>query len=143
MKIVVGVDGSDSSLVAARAALRHAEAFGAEVHAVHVAQVAATVVAAMGAFPVPAVEITDAERTEVWRRLASVLDDTSVRVTRVDLDGYPPDELVDYAAEQDADLLVVGSRGRGDLASLVLGSVSHRVVNHAPCDVLVARKEPT
>jgi len=57
----------------------------------------------------------------------------------VDLEGYPPDVIVEYAQEIGADLIVVGSRGRGDLASLVLGSTSHRVVNHAPCDVLVVR----
>jgi len=141
MKIVVGVDGSDASIAAARAALRYAEAFDGEVHAVHVAHLAAAVIAAVGAAPVAAFDMTDAERREVWSRMSPVLDEASVAVERVDLEGYPPDVLVDYAAETGADLVVVGSRGRGDFASLLLGSVSHRVVNHAPCDVLIARKE--
>jgi nucleotide-binding universal stress UspA family protein len=47
----------------------------------------------------------------------------------------PGDALLEAAA--DADLLVVGTRGLGALKSLVLGSVSHRVVNHAPCPVVV------
>jgi len=60
-------------------------------------------------------------------------------VTRVELEGYPADTLVEYASSVGAGIIVVGSRGRGELASLVLGSTSHRVVNQATCDVLIAK----
>jgi nucleotide-binding universal stress UspA family protein len=48
--------------------------------------------------------------------------------------------IVDEAAAAEADLVVVGSRGHGTLASALLGSVSAEVVDHAPCPVLVARR---
>jgi nucleotide-binding universal stress UspA family protein len=48
--------------------------------------------------------------------------------------------ILDEAREFGADLVVVGSRGHGAIASLVLGSVSGEVVDHAPCPVLVARR---
>jgi nucleotide-binding universal stress UspA family protein len=43
------------------------------------------------------------------------------------------------AAAQDADLLVVGSRGHGEFAAALLGSVSQHCVHHAPCPVVVIR----
>ena len=53
--------------------------------------------------------------------------------------GRPSTVLRDEAREMGADLIVVGSRGHGSIASMVLGSVSAEVVDHAPCPVLVAR----
>jgi nucleotide-binding universal stress UspA family protein len=54
--------------------------------------------------------------------------------------GRPATVIVEEARAFGADLMLVGSRGRGTIASLVLGSVSGEVVEHAPCPVLVARK---
>jgi nucleotide-binding universal stress UspA family protein len=56
------------------------------------------------------------------------------------LRGRPASVIVDEAGAFGADLCVVGSRGHGTIASLVLGSVSGEVVDHAPCPVLVARQ---
>lgn len=56
------------------------------------------------------------------------------------LRGRPATVIVDDARALAADLIVVGSRGRGSIESLVLGSVSGEVVDHAPCPVLVARQ---
>jgi nucleotide-binding universal stress UspA family protein len=57
----------------------------------------------------------------------------SVTVTAIS--GFPAQTLID--ASQDSDLVVVGSRGGGGFAPLVLGSVSHQVVHHAHCPVVV------
>ncbi|HEX5949922.1 MAG TPA: universal stress protein [Actinomycetota bacterium] len=56
------------------------------------------------------------------------------------LRGRPATVLVDEANRFAADLIVAGSRGHGPIASLVLGSVSAELVDHAPCPVLVARR---
>jgi nucleotide-binding universal stress UspA family protein len=57
----------------------------------------------------------------------------------VRLDGDPASELTRECAEG-VDLLVVGSRGYGPLARVLLGSVSRKVVQDAPCPVLVVRR---
>jgi nucleotide-binding universal stress UspA family protein len=140
MKIVVGLDDSPQSRYAAERAISLAGCMDAEVHAVFVSHVPATVLAAMSGLPTVGDDFAAAQRSNVWKEIGPILDGCSQPVHRIDLEGYPPDVLVEYADAQGADLIVVGSRGRGDLASLVLGSTSHRVVNHASCDVLIARQ---
>ncbi len=53
--------------------------------------------------------------------------------------GRPASAIVDEACRTEADLIVMGSRGRGPIATALLGSVSAEVVDNAPCPVLVAR----
>jgi nucleotide-binding universal stress UspA family protein len=84
-------------------------------------------------------EVMEAQRTAVWSGISEVIGESDVTIRRVDLRGYPPDTLVDYASDIDASLLVVGTRGRGDLASLILGSTSHRAIHLSQCDVLVVK----
>lgn len=139
MKIVVGIDDGPTSVRALEHACSFAGKLGADMHVVFVSHVPATVLAAMSGLPTIGDDFAEAQRTTVWAQADPILARCERSVTKVDLEGYPPDVLVEYAAEIEADLVVVGSRGRGDLASLVLGSTSHRVVNHAPCDVLVVR----
>ncbi len=55
------------------------------------------------------------------------------------LRGRAASAIIDAARDLRADLVIIGSRGHGTIASLLLGSVSSEVVDHAPCPVLVAR----
>jgi nucleotide-binding universal stress UspA family protein len=55
--------------------------------------------------------------------------------------GFPDVEIVGLAEELGAGLIVVGSRGRGGLRRALMGSVSDSVVRHAPCPVMVVRRE--
>lgn len=88
-------------------------------------------------------EVLRIQRESVWSGVNEAIDEADVEVERVDLDGYPPDTLVGYATDVDASLLVVGTRGRGDLASLILGSTSHRAIHLAECDVLIVKSPKT
>lgn len=141
MIIVAGVDASAPSEAAARRAADLSKREDAELHVVHVLHVPASLLTALASVPAPVLEYGAAERTAVWSRIDPILAEAGVDIIRVDLEGYPPDMLVDYAENVDADLIVVGSRGRGELAALFMGSTSHRVLHLAKCDVLVARAE--
>jgi nucleotide-binding universal stress UspA family protein len=149
--IVVGVDGSPGSLEALRWALVESRLRGADVHVVH-----AWMVPLIDAVPEPwaigAPSLGPSE-DEVHEHLEAaarkVLDasmeearsaDPGVEVGGALAEGRPAAALL--AAAQDADLLVVGSRGRGGFAGLLLGSVSAQCVHHAPCPVVVVPPEP-
>lgn len=80
-------------------------------------------------------------RDEARQILEHLVDeiDVSVPVDLVTLEGDPGAALCQAAADRDADVVVVGSRGRGVLKRALLGSVSTYVTNNAPCPVLVTR----
>lgn len=54
-------------------------------------------------------------------------------------EGEPAEAIIEVAKNRNSDLIVMGSRGLGRLAGLVLGSTSQKVVSHAPCPVLIVR----
>jgi len=53
--------------------------------------------------------------------------------------GDPARRIIDFATDRHADLLVVGSRGHGTLAGLLVGSVAQKVISHAACPVVIVR----
>ena len=136
MVVVVGVDETEHGVTVVSRALEEARSRDAELHVVHVFH--PPVLPYLGS-PIDIPAIAKAEKAAVWERIDPHLAHAGVPVHRVDLEGYPPDTLVHYVQNVGANLLVVGSRGRGELAALVLGSTSHRCIHLAPCDVLVVK----
>jgi nucleotide-binding universal stress UspA family protein len=161
-RIVVGVDASPNARLAlawAAAEARLRQAVLQVVHAYHAKNLAAPVYfgsqhtydASVGAAGVPEPELTASvqsrEAFEVAVRsqadelleallgeLGETLRGVQVQPTVVE-DRHPAEALVQLSV--DADLLVVGSRGRGGFSELLLGSVSHAAVLHAVCPVVV------
>jgi nucleotide-binding universal stress UspA family protein len=136
--LVIVVAGVDESALAGRVlarAMQQATWRGAELHVVSVFQLPIEYLEAR----MDPVAVTDAYQRSVFQPLEPSMAEAEVEVERVELEGYPPDTLVAYANDVGADLVVVGTRGRGELASLVLGSTSHRALHLAGCDVLVVK----
>jgi nucleotide-binding universal stress UspA family protein len=137
-RVLVGVDGSASSKEALRWAWRQSRATGAELHVVAVWSDPA----AFG-YVWQATQWVDAEhetRLALDRVLTQVLGEGAGSVAgRQVRHGRPAAALL--AATRPGDLLVVGSHGRGGLAGTLLGSVSHAVVAHAGCPVVVVRQD--
>jgi nucleotide-binding universal stress UspA family protein len=134
-RIIVGVDGSEGARVALRWAIAEARRRGAAlevVHAWHAAYAAANPYLAL-----PETDLSRLEESE-QRELDHAVDneDTNgVAVTRLLVFEDAPRALLEAA--KGADLLVVGTHGRGGLVGLLLGSVSQAVTRHAPCPVVV------
>lgn len=135
-RIAVGIDGSASSLEALRWAVRYAQRTDAVIEAVHAWQIPTTYGTPVGILPGESFAAT-AERALKGSIDEVVGDRSDVEVVPVTEQGYPPTTLVERSRE--ADLLVVGSRGRGGLAGVLLGSVSLHCVSHALCPVVVVR----
>ena len=139
MTIVVGIDESAPSERGLRKAIDLAEVLQAELHVIHAVHIPGTLLAVLNQVPADIVQLEQAQRDSVWATADPLLEQTSVTVKRVDLTGYPADAVVEYAEGVGAELIVIGSRGRGELAALFLGSTSHRILHLAHCDVLVVK----
>jgi nucleotide-binding universal stress UspA family protein len=144
--IVVGVDGSPPSKAALRFAVDEARLRDARVLAVHAwTYVPAAPFGEPGLLAMPSPDLPgqlEAERRAAEAELQAAVEEVfderpSVEVDERLVEGDPGEVLVAEAAE--ADLIVVGSRGRGGLASALLGSVSSHVVHHAVCPVVVVK----
>lgn len=131
-RIVVGIDGSEHSRAALDVAVDEARRRGAGLDVIH-AWTTPLVFAGMDAAPPPRSEWRAAAHELLDQVLGPVPDD--VKVVRRVVEGSVAATLIE--ASRDADLLVVGSRGRGGFAGLLLGSTSHQVTAHAACPVLV------
>jgi nucleotide-binding universal stress UspA family protein len=140
--IVVGLDGSEGCVNALRFAIEEARARGLGIRAVsawHVPIMAYGAADGTAAFVPGPVGTGEYEKltAEALTRVLEEVDAKAagVEVTRVVREGHPAEVLLEEA--KTADMLVVGSRGRGGFASLLLGSVSQHVAHHACCPVVI------
>ena len=135
-RIVVGVDGSDGSDRALQWALEQAAATGAEVDAVLAYDIPLAWIDVDSEYQAPMIEQAAKKAADTLRViLADHVGDSNVTVRPLVIEGTAADALV--TASRAADLLVVGSRGRGGFTGLLLGSVSQRCVERSSCPVVV------
>lgn len=135
-RIVVGVDGSPSSVQALAWAVREARLTGGVVDAVCAWQDPASYGWAM-AEAEPEIGRLSLETLEKAVAEAGAAAEDTVKILLHAIRQDPAQALIEAA--EGADLLVVGTRGHDGFTSLLLGSVSQRCVHHAPCPVVVVR----
>ena len=124
MRILVGVDGSDNSTWALMEAISIAKKFSGHVKVITVYKRGC---------------IDEATKTQL--KVKQLLGEEEIDSSLESILGSNPSRaLVDTAKAENFDLIVVGSRGLGNAAAFLLGSVSKQVVSKASCDVLVVKK---
>jgi nucleotide-binding universal stress UspA family protein len=142
-KILLATDGSEEADLATTTAADLAKSTSSELEVIHVLNVEPW------RFP-PDEQGNYPQRYEELREEARRLRDEQVEkieagggsVAEAHLAvGRPAEEIVAYAQDQGAGLIVMGSRGRGGIRRALMGSVSDSVVRHAHCPVMVVRHE--
>lgn len=133
--IVVGVDGSDRAKTALQRAVWEADRWGAKLHVVACVNIAAAAWVPPEAFQE---DFLDDVVDSVKIQLAGVDEGRKIDVDVRAVEGNPAEVLT--AASQDADLLIIGTRGRGGFAGLLLGSTSQNVLAHATSPTIVVPK---
>ncbi|GAA1006206.1 MULTISPECIES: universal stress protein [Streptomyces] len=137
-RVVVGVDGSPSSYAALRWAVDYARLVGGKVEAIHSWDTPSS-----AGWTGPAID-PDFDLQQARERFAEELrdvfgDERPAFLETYLVEGDPSEVLI--RASEGAEILVVGSRGRGGFARAMLGSVSQRCAQHAACPVVVVRQE--
>ena len=137
-RIVVPTDFSDHSVKALRYGVELAARFGASLHLFHTLEVPILYDEVNYYPPESVVDLEGAAEKE----LENVdVGSAEIEIVRKVTRGDPFVEIIRYAKSVDADLIVLGTHGRGAIAHMLLGNVAEMVVRKAHCPVLVVRDE--
>jgi universal stress protein A len=144
-KILAPIDFSEPSMEAMRGAMELAKDVGAEVHLVHI-------VAPHHTF-IPLLLATNAEQSRELAREAAMMEQAEEELKRIKKDefgdskkvfisaevGHPMQKLVEYAKQNEIDLILLATHGRTGPTHILIGSVAEKIVRNAPCSVLIFR----
>ena len=137
-KILLAVDGSDHALHAARVAADMARGMKPKEF---------RIVVSYDAIPMYlgepnlqfAIDSRNKEAEEIFNRALKEVGEIPSEIHTEMIEGDSASAIIEVATTRRSDIIVMGSRGLGRLAGLVLGSTSQKVVAHAPCPVLIVR----
>lgn len=140
VRVLFPTDFSDASAQAGKYAFSLADRLGAELHALHVVEaIAPTVPEALQRLAAFQEDYLKKARDDAAAALAAALPNDLAggkKVVRAIRVGAPLGSILEYAKENGVDLIVMGTYGRTGLPHVLIGSVTERVVRHAPCPVL-------
>ena len=138
MKIVLGIDGSEVSFRAVAWCAQYAGALGAEVIATHAVELP-VYPSTVGFVPMPVYLPADREKLQklLVDEWCDPLAKAKVPFRPLLLEGNPAEVIRNTADEEDADLVVVGRRGLGGFAEVLLGSTSHYLSHHLKRPLLI------
>ncbi len=144
-RILVPIDFSEQSRKTVAYATKTASRHNSTIYLLHVFQIPDYVVSPYARRRQNSAEVqsqVDAAEQEARENLEAFAEELSKKGIKVQpylRVGYPFDEIVLMANHFDVDLIIIGSHGRGAISRLLVGSTAERVVEHAPCPVLVVK----
>ena len=140
-RILVPTDFSESAASALRYGISFAKEYGAQLTLLHVVETL-SVGYASDLFPVPMTEVFEEmagyARAELTK-LAVLASERGVEVRELVAQGKAAAEIIRIAREENVDMIVLGTHGKGVLDHALFGSTTERVVRRAPCPVLTCR----
>ena len=145
-KILVGIDGSEASMAASRYAIDIAKRYNSllialfVLHMHGVRSVSSTFITA----PTSRIELFEKEKREAQElldkvRIEAQREDVELRTEIVEGSASVEGSIVDFAENEGAGLIVVGTRGKSGFKRLLLGSVASGVITYAHCPVMVVK----
>ena len=140
--IVVGTDGSERASVAVHHAMELAKATGGTLHVGHGVAGAVSGGFADSVGEQAVVDQMTAHHEQVKSEVHEIAKSHGVEIEYHNPSAeHAADALIQLAADLDADVIVIGNRGRAGVHR-VLGSVPHKVSHHSPCSVLIVNTDP-
>ncbi|MCK5159697.1 MAG: universal stress protein [Candidatus Heimdallarchaeota archaeon] len=142
MKIMIATDGSEHAKRSVSSGIEIAKLSGAKLYAVHVVPTVST-----SSMPIGSRMPRWDEAYEVLKDVGNkAIDDVKeavkgedVEVEGVLLEGHPGDKLIEFAENNEIDMIVMGTLGKTGFEKFLLGSVADNVIRHSKVEVLVGR----
>jgi nucleotide-binding universal stress UspA family protein len=141
-KVLVPIDFSDYSKSALRYAINFAKCFKAEMHLIYVVEpVIYPPDFSMGQIAIPSVNAEWDERAkDELAKLAKAEIPEEVKSKTIIKTGKPFLEIIETAADEDIDLIIIATHGHSGVEHILFGSTAEKVVRKAPCPVLTLRE---
>ena len=139
--IVIATDGSANTGRAVSYGIEIAKLSGAIVHAPYVVNTPSTISESWTAGKEEIYKIMRDDGEKVVSKVKEIGEDAGVEVREVLLDGYPSDEIINFAEHNNMDLIVMGTLGKTGLDRLLMGSVAEKVVRGSKVPVMVVKTE--
>lgn len=137
--IVIATDGSENSLRAISYGIEIAKLSGATVHALHVVDTSAIISEFWTAGKELVHELIINDGKKIMSETKKIIEGSGVEVREVLLEGHPGDEIIDYAENNNIDLIVMGTLGATGIERFLMGSVAEKVVRYSKVPVMVVR----
>ncbi|AKB31978.1 Universal stress protein [Methanosarcina siciliae HI350] len=137
--IVIASDGSENSRRAISCGIEIAKLSGATIHALYVVDTPSVISEDWTAGKEAIREMMMNSGKKVMSKIKKIIEESGVEVKEVLLEGYPANEIINFAENNNMDLIVMGTLGKTGFERLLMGSVAEKVVRHSNVPVVVVR----